>query len=196
MNKKLVIIILIGVLLGFLTGFYLYKINKIEKEDINIKEESKKNNNIIKKIDEETNNILKTSSKEEKTSPNCRIILKTYYKSCEHIIETKKNIEKANVNVTEQELKEKFPDWEIQKFTAKEIVLYKEVEGFCNEHYLLKEKNGYIAIYQLNEEGETKFFNLTDIAIKYLDKKDIERFKTGITVYTNKELNKLLEDFE
>ena len=98
--------------------------------------------------------------------------------------------------MTEEELKERFSDWEVQKFTPTEIVLYKEVEEFCNEHYLLKEENGYITIYKLDENDNAEFFNTTEIPTEYLAEEDLEQIKNGMKVYTDVELNKTLEDFE
>ena len=43
--------------------------------------------------------------------------------------------------MTEEELNERFKDWVIQKFTPTEIVLYKEIDAFCDEHFLLKERD-------------------------------------------------------
>ena len=75
--------------------------------------------------------------------------------------------------------------------------MYKEENGFCNEHYLLIEKNGYIEVYFLDEKGEMKFMtNIVDIATELLPEKDREELKTGIKVYGKKELNKKIEDFE
>ena len=145
---------------------------------------------------EELIGLVETSNDQGKTSPNCTIILKVYYSKCNHIIETSKKIENAEVNMTEKELKEKFSDWEIQKFTPTEIVLYKEVDDFCNEHFMIKEKNGYIAIYKLNENETPNFFETTEISTKYLSNEDLEEIRKGIKVYTKKELNRILEDFE
>ena len=77
-----------------------------------------------------------------------------------------------------------------------EIVLYKELDKFCNEHYILKEKDGNIAIFELDVNGNEKFLEDTEISIQYLTKKDLERVQEGIKIYTKKELNKTMEDFE
>lgn len=115
MKKYTVItIILVGIILGFFTGIYLYRINKM---DTQIKTEK-----IAETIDDnntktEELNHLSVSNSEEKTSPNCIVVLKIYYEVCNHLIETRKNIDEAEVNLTEAELKEKFKEWELQKFT-------------------------------------------------------------------------------
>lgn len=199
MKKYTVIgIITVGVLLGFLTGLYLYKINKIDYDGKEIIAETIEDDStaIAKLSDEELVSLVTTDSKEEKISPNCVIKLKVYYQVCNHIIETRKNIEEAQVNLTEEELNQKFSDWEIQRFTPNEIVLYKEVNEFCNEHFLLKEENGYIAIYKLDKNENEQFLQTTEISTDYLAEEDLTKIRSGIKVYTQKELNKTIEDFE
>ena len=119
-----------------------------------------------------------------------------YYRKCGHLVESKKNIEEGEVNLTEEELKKKFPDWELQKFTSSEIVLYKEVDEFCNEHYLLKEKDGTIAVFSLDENNNEKLERKTNISTNYLEEGDLEKLRSGIYINSKKELNKALEDFE
>ena len=199
MKKYTIITIMtVGILLGFFTGLYLYKINQIDYNHKEIIAETIEDDyTAIDEIsDEKLSNLVTTSNKEEKTSPNCKIILKVYYEKCKHLIETRKNIEEAQVNLTEEELREKFTEWEIQKFTTNEIVLYKEVNEFCNEHFLLKEEDGYITIYKLDENQNAEFFQTTEISTEYLAEEDLEKILNGIKIYTQKELNKTLEDFE
>ena len=194
----IVAIIIIGIILGFLTGLYLYKINQIDYSKKEIIAETIEDDciTIAELSGKELANLVETSKTEEKTSPNCIITLKVYYEVCEHLIETRKNIEEAEVNITEEELKEKLKSWEVQKFTSNEIVLYKEVNEFCNEHFLLKENDGYIAIYKLDKNNNAKFLQTTEISTDYLAEEDLEKIRNGIKVYTEKELNKTLEDFE
>ena len=199
MKKYTIIaIITIGVIMGFLTGIYIYKINKIDSQQKEyIAEEVEDECTAIGELNgEEIANLIITNSEEEKTSPNCVITLKIYHEACEHLIESRQSIEEADVNMTEEELKKRFSDWEVQKFTPTEIVLYKEVEEFCNEHYLLKEEDGYIVIYKLDENDNAEFFNATQIPTEYLAEEDLEQIKNGMKVYTDVELNKTLEDFE
>lgn len=199
MKKYTIItIITIGIILGFLTGIYVYRINKINNEQKEyIAEKIEDECTSIGELDsEEIEKLMATNNNEEKTSPNCVITLKVYHESCGHLIENRQSIEEADVNMTEDELKQRFSDWEVQKFTPTEIVLYKEVDEFCDEHYLLKEENGYITIYKLDENENAEFFNTTEISTEYLAEEDLEQIRNGIKVYTDKELNKTLEDFE
>jgi len=199
MKKYTIIaIIALGIALGFLTGLYLYKINNIDYSNKEIIAETIEDEcTAIENLgNQELDNIIKTNSGEEKTSPSCIITLKVYYEKCEHLIETRKNIEETQVNLTEEELKKRFTDWEIQKFAPSEIVLYKEINEFCNEHFILKEEEGYIAIYKLDENNNAEFFQTTEICTEYLAEEDLNKIRNGIKIYTEKELNKTLEDFE
>jgi len=61
---------------------------------------------------------------------------------------------------------------------------------------LIKEKDGNIAIFKLDPNNNQTFLEDTEIATEYLAEEDLEKIKQGITVYTKKELNKTIEDFE
>lgn len=189
MRKITIIIITIGIILGFLIGIYLYNTNQESKNlIISEKEETKIE---TKKEDKEVSN------QEKLITPNTKIIIKTYYKDCNHIIEESATPADEWINLNEEELSKQANNFTIQKFSPEEVVLYKEENGFCNEHYLLIEKNGYIEVYFLDEKGEMKFMtNIVDIATELLPEKDREELKTGIKVYGKKELNKKIEDFE
>lgn len=199
MRKYIIIaIIVIGIILGFLTGVYLYKINQTNNnKEVQIAQTVEDECTALGELtDQELESLITTSGEEEKSSPNCVITLKVYYNKCEHLIESKQKIEDTEVNLTEEELKERFSDWEIQKFTPTEIVLYKELDEFCNEHYLLKEDNGYIAIYKLDENDNETLYEVTEIPTEYLPEEDLKQIQNGMRIYTEKELNKTLEDFE
>ena len=193
----IITIIVLGLVLGFFTGNYIYKINqlKADNEEIGMEELIEDECTAIAEYSVKED-LIKVNNAEEKTSPNCKIILKMYYKECGHLLEKTKTIEEMNVNLTEQELKEKFQDWELQKFTPTEIVLYKEFDGFCKEHYVLKEKDGNIAIYILDENNNETYIETTEVSTQYLEEDDLNKIKDGIYIYSKKELNKVLEDFE
>ena len=87
--------------------------------------------------------------------------------------------------------------WQIQKFTENEVVIYKEVNDFCDEHYVLKNVEGQIIVYKLDKYGKIReTVKETGIQTKYLSDIDIENLNSGITVYGNNELSQRIEDFE
>ena len=197
--KKYTVIMVVALILGFLVGVYLYKINYKKNNNEEMKIAQKVEDECTDFAELEANGALTTivtNGQEEKISPNCLLTLKIYYKTCGHLIEKSKNIEQSLVNLTEEELRKQLPEWEIQKFTPEQIVLYKELNEFCNEHYKLKIENGYVRIYELNEQNNEKLLKSTEISSEYLTPEDLKKLRTGIEVYTKKELNKTIEDFE
>ena len=65
-----------------------------------------------------------------------------------------------------------------------------------NTRYLIKDVNGYINIYYLDNFNEEILYKKTDISTEYLSVEDLDDLEIGIEVKGSKELNQLLEDFE
>ena len=96
----------------------------------------------------------------------------------------------------EEDLKEKYAGWTIDKFSDTQIVISKKEEGECGEHYIVKDKEGKVVIYKLLEDGTEKEYEVTDISTEYITDTDKINMKNGIKVNGKQELNQLIEDFE
>lgn len=57
-------------------------------------------------------------------------------------------------------------------------------------------EDGYIIIYNLNEDNERKLYEKTDIDVEYLTEEDREELNRGINVEGYSSLNALLENYE
>jgi len=193
--KKYIFLIIVTIVLSAFLGFYLYKLEKIDEQ---IAFEAEYTTNKSENVINEAIEILeRTSSIEDKINLNTKIIEKIYYNECEHIIEKPIEVSEKNINKTEAEFQIEYIGWEIQKFTTLEVVVYKEVYDFCNEHYILKDEEGYLNVYKLDKYDNIKeLFKKTEIQTEYLSEVDLEDLKKGIIVYGRTELNKRLEDFE
>ena len=77
-----------------------------------------------------------------------------------------------------------------------EVVLYKNVNGKCGEHYTVKDENGKVVVYNTNEKGEEVLYEETSISTEYLTENDVENIKKGIEIYGKQNLNSFIEDFE
>ena len=204
MKKSWIILLaLVIIIIGIIAGFFLF--NKNGKSNNNIIESEI--NTISEKIEDEcteqyqelekqANLQIETSSTEEKISPNCLITLKRYYNECKHTINEYIDVSKDLVNGTKEDLKKEYPNWEIKKYTSTEIVLYKEFESSCGQHFILKNDNGKITIYRVNENGEEEVYEETEISVEYLTETDKIEIQKGIRVNGIEELNQLIEDFE
>lgn len=140
--------------------------------------------------------ILNANSSEVKITPNTELLLERYYKKCNHTTKEYVELPQDIVNMNEEELRQEYQDWEVKKFTSEEITLYKQLDQMCNEHYMLKAKDGKIAIYRLNENGEAILDETTAISTEYLPETDLINIEEGMKVYGKEQLNKVLEDFE
>lgn len=200
MNKVIVAMICIIVIIGaILTGIFLFQ----PKEEFTQEETQTKvaEEEILDECTEEyeqmqQGNMLETNSEEEKISPNCSFTLKQYYEKCGHTTRQYSNIPEELVNKTKEQLHEDYPDWEIETFASNEIVLSKKVEGECGEHYIVRDTNGKLTVYQVTENGQEIEFEQTEISTEYLTETDKINMKNGIRVNGKEELNQLIEDFE
>ena len=194
MSKRAIFIFVVFLIIVFSIFFYLgFQIDKKDEKkllsDVNTIEE-----NIID--DQENETIIETVTTDEKTTPSTILTLEKYYQECGHTIVTNDTIPEEAVNLTEEEVRDKYADWQLEEFSQEEVVLYKELDSFCGEHYLLTEKDGFINIYTVDENGMVTFQEKTDLSVDYLPETDRITLKNGLMVYGTDELNKLLEDFE
>ena len=143
------------------------------------------------------NNTLveETSSEGEKISPNCSIIFRRHYNDCGHTIEQYSSIPTELVNKTEEDLQQQYEGWTIEEFSRNQIVLYREFDSECGEHYILREKDGKVAIYLKTGDTE-ELVEETDIATEFLTETDRIELQNGIEANGRVELNQLIEDYE
>lgn len=146
--------------------------------------------------DVENSVILKTSSGEEKTTPNTLIIFESYYSKCGHSKIRSEKIANEYVNKTKEEMQKIYSDWEIKSFSSDRIELFKNENSLCGNHYIVKEENGYVTVYNINKDGQEVLSDKTDISTKYLPKDDNDLLKNGIKANSTSQLEQILADFE
>jgi hypothetical protein len=151
----------------------------------------------MEKIDEEAKvQEIEANSQEEKISPNCLVTLKKYYEECNHTINEYIDIPQNLVNKTEDDLKKQYAGWEVEKYSSTEIVLYREYSEECGQHFVIRNVEGKISIYRINENNEEELYEATDISVDYLTETDKIEIENGIRVNGKEELNQIIEDYE
>lgn len=196
MKKKwIIILIIIVIIIGIIVGIVLYNKYKIGNNILE-NEINKISEKVTDECIDEYSEEVQTNLNEEKISPNCLLTLKRYYNECQHTIKEYVDIPQDLVNGAEEDLKKEYPYWEIEKFSSTEIILYKEFDSNCGQHFILKEDNGKITVFKINENNEEEVYEKTEISIEYLSETDRIKIKEGIKVNGIEELNQLLEDFE
>ena len=205
MKEKLIVGIIVAiVLIGVAFSVIMIK-NNSEKEEPGVKEKLIVSENpLTDECTEEyeltriSQEIEQVNSSDEKISSNSQLILKKYYKECGHTINEYVEMLPELVNLTEGEVIDKFQDWNLVKFTTKEVTLRKEFEGSCGEHFSLKEEEGRIVIYKVLPDGTKQMYEETEISTEFLPEPDLIQMQSedGIQLYGIEDLNKVLEDFE
>ena len=185
----LAIIIIISIIT--ILVFNLNNKNKISMVNNEINVTTNNVENIINEV------VTKVSAANEiKISPNAQITYFKLYKDCGHVVKTKEKVSENMVNLNKSEMENLYSDWQINKFTNNEIELYKEYAGNCNEHYLVKEENEFITIYNIENSGELSLKEQTEISTKYLSTSDVKELKDGVKLYGKENLNAYIENFE
>lgn len=194
--RKGYIISIIGVIIAIVLIIIGITIVNKSNEELNIVNEITYNNMTTQNTINANIELVTTNSSEEKTSPNCLLIFKKYYKKCEHITVENKEIPEELVNKAREEIEEYYSDWKIVTYNDLQILLYKEEDGICNEHYIIKVKDGYIAIYTIDENNKETLQEVTQILTAYLPEEDLIRLEEGIQIQGKENLNQALEDYE
>lgn len=199
MNKTLTTIVCVIVVIGAMILAVVIYTSKEDKESKKLATKIEQEN-IIDDCTEEyeyiQNKVLQANSEDEKISPNCSIILKKHYKKCGHSTSEYLDIPEELVNKTKVDLQKAYDGWTIEKFSDTKIILSKEEEGECKEHYIIKDNDGKVTIYEILEDGSNKEYEVTDISTEYLPETDKMNIKNGIQVNGKQNLNQLIEDFE
>ena len=200
MKKEMIIVFFSIIAIIFFTsfGWLVYqavKLNKAEAEK-NIAMEQVLVEDECTEFAEGRGQAIETAMNEEKISPNAICIFKTYYNDCKHTEIRNLEVPKELVNKGKQDMEDYYNKWEVKGFSNNEIVLYREINGFCDEHYKLKVKEGNISVYHLDENGVEKWEKDTDINAEFLPEEDRNKVEDGLEIIGRENLNKVLEDFE
>ena len=191
-----VVVFIIGISVGTYLGI-----------DKNVPIENKKEDNndtiipvqdiVIRNTQEEKKDdeFLETNAEEAKLSPYAKMIIEKKFTKCGHSSVEVIDIPNELINMTEKDIAEKYKNWEIRSFSSKEVSLYREIVANCDDHFVLKEKDGFLAVYKNITDDTLNLHEVTDIDISNLPSGDIKNIKKGIKVYGKDELSSLLEDF-
>lgn len=200
--KKIIITLLsiLVILIAAIIGVVLF--NKSQKDD-NIQVAENNNETVTDECTEEYEQlegqnqlIEETSSEDIKISPNCSLTMKRLYKECGHTIEEYSNIPERLVNKTESDIQSEYQGWTIEKFSSNDVILYREFDSQCGEHYVLRDKDGKVTIYLINGDGTEQEIEQTEIATEFLTETDKIELENGIKANGKQELNQIIEDFE
>ncbi len=200
MNKTIIILIAILVtLFAIILGVEVYLSDNPQVSEI----ENTNSIDLAEKVTDEcteewdmiSQNIVETNSSDIRLSPNCSITFKRHYTGCEHTTNEYTNIPEELVNMDKKSVQEKYSDWNITKFETNEVIMEKDLEGECGEHYILRDINNTIIVFKV-ENGVEQEYEKTSISTEYLPETDKIAFRDGLKVNGKENLSQVLEDYE
>lgn len=186
-----VAVILTTIILGISLGILVHIYNDNRLENSNLEHLAKFN-----EIREENKTLIANASEEVKTTPNTEIVFEVYYNKCGHTSVKKVFIDEEDVNKNEEQIKQKYKEWKIRSFSKDMIELYKEENKMCDNHFVVREKEGNISIYKVDENDNETLIEDTEISTKYLPQEDLELLKKGIRANNSNKLQEILSDYE
>lgn len=204
MMKRAIIILSVAlvIIISVCTAFLIKDLNKEEIEErADTKVSEITNEPVTDECVDEANNfeeieIEETNSNEEKTSPNCSLTMKRYYNECGHSIEEYTNLNNELVNKTKDEIQQVYSAWTIDKFSNNEIIISRSFDSQCGEHYVVRDKDGKVAIYLISGDGTEIELQETEISTEFLTENDKMELQNGIRANGKQELNQVIENFE
>ena len=200
MNKTIIILIAILVtLFAVILGLEIYLNDNPQVSEI----ENTNSIDLAEKVTDEcteewdiiSQNIVETNSSDIRLSPNCSITFKRHYTGCEHTTNEYTNIPEELVNMDKETVQEKYADWNITKFETNEVIMEKNLEGECGEHYILRDIDNTIIVFKV-ENGVEQEYERTSISTEYLPETDKITFRDGLKVNGKEKLSQVLEDYE
>ncbi|WP_053957006.1 BofC C-terminal domain-containing protein [Inediibacterium massiliense] len=214
-KRKILLACIILFSIAFLYGYKDRKLNNNEENKptqwgTNILEPSKdeekqitkknnnKNNNNNNEDNEEIQSIPIVES-EKKMTKQTQIVFNTYYEKTRDTTTKKISLPKECIGRSLEDvrnyLQEKYTDWEVRQCNEDMVELYKVTNKVPPNYYIVKEYNGYISVYQVNEKGEKILLEQTEIPISSLSETDSQYIEEGIVKKSREEIDQILEDY-
>lgn len=151
-------------------------------------------------IDIHHNSDLEILKEETLITPSTFIEERIHYTTCDHVTTKVTLVENEFVNMTKKEyaeyLENNYPSYKLIAFSSSKVTVGITKKHLCENHYIVGEENGIIAIFRIGENGEKildKVF--TDYPISLLMEIDQQKIIEGIVVDSEDELSEILEYF-
>lgn len=201
-----IILLLFGLAaVGMFSGYYIGLIRANKKPNPPIENTENKPNKLEdiendKLIIDDQDDYEAGQVNNEQIGPNTIIKYRTYYTECNH--ETMETIEpeKPMINMTKESfegfIKNNHPKWKVEEFSHQKIVVLIEKNHLCQNHYVIGEMNGKIAVFRIDENGKRVIDQVySDAPISLLKKIDQEKIIKGIITDSKEELSDVLENY-
>ncbi len=129
--------------------------------------------------------------------PEASLTLERFYTRCQHSLQDEMVIDTRHVGLAKEELKFSYPSWEMVEFSPDQVMLTVDIDGYCPNHFILLEEEGYLVVYRSEKEtGALYPVEVTHIRMEWLSQDMQEKVHVGLVVDTLEELEHLIENWE
>lgn len=162
-------------LIGLYTGYVIYKSKKnIENKEVKIAQ------------------VITIGG--NKITPSTKIIYKYYYPS-----ESKTKIKEELspyflIGKTKDEIKNYLPEWNVNSFSEKEVILTKTLDKDSKKHFIVSEYNGNVASFK-EKVAKENLIEITSTPVSSLSEEEQKIISEGIVVDTKYELLRCMENY-
>ncbi|PAB60884.1 hypothetical protein [Anaeromicrobium sediminis] len=173
---------------------------KIPTENENVKIPKKETRKTIEETKKNMEaNIDEEKINEELVTEKTQMVFKTHYEKYNDIQVEKKKVPKdvigSNMETFKDYVKNTYSNWKIREINKNEVELYKNSDEIPPNYYVIKELDGYLAVYKTDKDGKFELVEKTDIPLNILGETDIGYIKAGIKKKTLEEIYAVLEDY-
>lgn len=196
LDKKITFILSASILItvGLYSGYYFYNKEISLSED---KEHSDSNISYNVQAAPKKTGLenYAGSINSEKTSKDTKMIYEYRYSQDGITRRKEKSLPPELINKSRSVIENVFDEWNIVAFSNEEIVLRKDITDSDVTDYVIKDYNGIVTVFY-NVDNEEKLKEYTNTYTSSLPEDEQNLLKNGIKIKGNKNLLKILQDYE
>ncbi len=177
MKKKVVLLALAGFFLSLGLGYALTTKDQ-EKQKLPTQEQT-----------------ILVGKKEITVKKEGKIIYQYYYTKDAITKEVEEPVPDFLEGLNREQMQSIYNGWQIVYFSPEKVILRCSVEGKSSEVFVLKEYEGYLAVFTEDINKKMKLKELTQVPISVLPEPERQQLIEGIYVLGEENLVKLLSDF-
>ncbi len=193
-DKKVVFLVTSAIIItgGLATGYYFTN-NSDDSISKNIPKISQASN--IQNIENKVYGSDMNLGVKDHTTKDTKIIYEYNYVQDKITRKKEQPIPTELINKDVETIEKVFSDCSIKSFDKDKIILQKNITDNDATDYILKNHNGFIAVFY-NDGTDEKLKEVTKTPISSLPSTEQEILKKGISIKGNKNLLKILQDYE
>ncbi|MBR6641107.1 MAG: hypothetical protein IKL08_02810, partial [Clostridia bacterium] len=139
--------------------------------------------------------VVEVVMSEVKITPYTQLVIKKNYKKCGHDSLDAMTVPIELINFSKDDLQEKYEGWKIEMFTEEQVILSRNIDSNCDEHYMIKEQDGKVFVYKELTENKLNLLERLDLNVELLTEEDRESLKSGVKLYGSEDLANWKENY-